>query len=138
MSTVRAIFYFEAISNLASAAFALFFPATFLGQFVSEPLPIAAVEFGRWYAVLLIVLSLVLWAALREGGDWFLRRVIAAYLIGDALQIAVGVRLGLTVGAFPPAVHAAIWTSLVYAGVRIYYLRGLRGYGGSMSGAKPG
>lgn len=89
----------------------------------------ATVEFGRWYAVLLIVLSLVLWAALREGDDRFLRRVIAAYLIGDLFQIVVGVRFGLAVGAFPPAVHAAIWTSVVYAGVRIYYLRGSRRWG---------
>jgi len=123
MPIVRAIFYFEAISNLGSAAFALLFPATFLKQFASERLPIAVVEFGRWYAVLLVVLSLVLWAALREGDDRFLRRVIAAYLIGDAFQIAVGVRLGLSLGAFPPVAHAAIWTSVAYAGVRIYYLR---------------
>jgi len=65
MRFVRAVFYFEAITNLASAGFALFFPGRFLGHFVSEPLPVGAVEFGRWYAVLLVVLSLVLLAAPR-------------------------------------------------------------------------
>lgn len=126
MRVVRAIFYLEVITNLGSAIFALLFPAAFLGQFTSEPLPVAAVEFGRWYAVLLVVLSLVLWAALREGTDRFLRPVIAAYLLGDTLQIAVAIRLGLTAGAFTLAVHAAIWTSVFYACARIYYLLGTR------------
>jgi hypothetical protein len=126
MRVVRAIFYLEAFTNLASAAFALLLPGVFLGQFVSEPLPIAAVEFGRWYAVLLVVLSLVLLAALREGGDRFLRPVIGAYLLGDGLQIAVSVRLGLAASAFGLAVHAAIWTSVFYAVVRIYYLLATR------------
>jgi len=122
MRIVRAVFYFEVITNLVSAVFALLLPGAFLGQFVSEPLPVAAVEFGRWYAVLLVVLSLVLLAALREGGDRFLRPVISAYLVGDGLQIAVSVRLGLAASAFGPGVHAAIWTSVLYAAVRIYYL----------------
>ena len=126
MRVVRAIFYLEAITNLVGAAFALLLPSAFLAQFVSEPLPVAAVEFGRWYAVLLVVLSLVLLAALREGSDRFLRPVIGAYLVGDGLQIAVSIRLGLAASAFGLAVHAAIWTSVLYAGVRIYYLFGTR------------
>ncbi|MDH3727272.1 MAG: hypothetical protein OER77_07055 [Myxococcales bacterium] len=66
MRLVRTVFYFEVITNLASAAFALLFPSAFLGQFVLEPLPVGAVEFGRWYAVLLVVLSLVSLAAPRR------------------------------------------------------------------------
>ncbi|MEM7135950.1 MAG: hypothetical protein AAF500_05180 [Myxococcota bacterium] len=123
MRFVRGVFYFEVLSNLGSAGFALLAPAAFLGQFSSEPLPVAAIEFGRWYAVLLVVLSLVLWSALREGTDRFLRPVIGAYLFGDALQIAVAVRLGMALGVFSFAVHAAIWTSVLYALARIYYLR---------------
>jgi len=126
MRVARAVFYFEVITNLVSAVFALLFPSAFLGQFTSEPLPVAAVEFGRWYAVLLVVLSLVLWTALRDGTDRFLRPVIAAYLLGDALQIAVAIRLGLAAGALTFAVHAAIWTSVLYACARIYYLLGTR------------
>ena len=126
MRLVRAVFYFEAIVNLASAGFALLFPSRFLGHFVSEPLPVGAVEFGRWYAVLLLVLSLVLLAALREGSDRFLRPVIGAYLVGDALQIGVAIQLGSAAGAFGLPVHAAIWTSAFYAVVRIYYLVGTR------------
>jgi len=126
MPVARLVFYFEVVSNLGSAAFALIFPALFVAQFSAEAVPPPAIELGRWYAVLLIVLSLVLWAALREGGDRFLRRVLAAYLIGDAFQIAVAVRLGVAVGAFPLIAHVAIWTSVFYAGVRIYYLRGSR------------
>lgn len=124
MRVVRAIFYLEAITNLGSAVFALFLPGAFLEQFVSEPLPPAAVEFGRWYAVLLVVLSLVLLAALRDGSTRFLRPVISAYLVGDCLQIGVAVRLGWVAGAFGLAVHAAIWTSVFYAAARIYYLFG--------------
>ncbi|MBW2188739.1 MAG: hypothetical protein DRH23_13495 [Deltaproteobacteria bacterium] len=126
MRVVRAVFYVEVITNLGSAIFALLFPAAFLGQFTSEPLPVAAVEFGRWYAVLLVVLSLVLWVALREGTDRFLRPVIAAYFLGDALQVAVAIRLGLATGAFTFAIHAAMWTSVLYACARIYYLVGSR------------
>lgn len=126
MRLVRAVFYFEAFTNLASAGFALLLPTEFLGQFVSEQLPVGAVEFGRWYAVLLVVLSLVLLAALREGSDRFLRPVIGAYLIGDVLQIGVAIQLGLAVSAFGLPVHAAIWTSIFYAIVRIYYLLGTR------------
>lgn len=122
MRIARAIFYLEALTNLASAAFAMLLPATFLGQFIAGPLSAAAIEFGRWYAVLLVVLSLVLLWALREGTDRFLRPVIGAYLLGDVLQIAVSVRLGLVANSFGLAVHAAIWTSVVYAAVRIYYL----------------
>jgi hypothetical protein len=122
MRAVRAVFYFEAFTNLGSAAFAIVMPATFLAQFVSEPLPIAAVEFGRWYAVLLFVLSLVLLAALREGSDRFLRPVIAAFLLGDVLQLAVSLRLGVVADNFGVAVHAAVWTSILYAAARIYYL----------------
>ena len=126
MRVVRAVFYFEVITNLVSAIFGLLFPAAFLGQFASEPLPVAAVEFGRWYAVLLVVLSLILLAALRGGSDRFLRPVLGAYLLGDVLQIGVAIRLGLAAGAFVLAVHAAIWTSVLYAGARIYYLLGTR------------
>lgn len=124
MRVARAVFYFEAFTNLVSAAFAMAMPAAFLAQLVSEPLPPAGVEIGRWYAVLLVVLSLVLLAALREGSDRFLRPVVGAFLLGDALQIAVSVRLGLVGSSFGLAVHAAIWTSVFYAAVRIYYLLG--------------
>ena len=122
MRFVRAVFYFEALSNLGSAGFAMVAPAAFLAQFSADPVPAGAVEFGRWYAVLLIVLSLVLLAALREGSDRFLRPVIGAYLFGDVLQIAVAARLGSAVG-WTFAVHAAIWTSVFYALARVYYLR---------------
>ncbi|MEM8606592.1 MAG: hypothetical protein AAGF92_05780 [Myxococcota bacterium] len=122
MRFARGVFYFEALSNLGSAGFAMFAPGAFLGQFTSEPIPAGAVEIGRWYALLLVVLSLVLLAALREGTDRFLRPVIAAFLLGDVLQIAVAVRLGMVSGS-SFAVHAAIWTSAFYALVRVYYLR---------------
>jgi len=123
MRALRGVFYFEVITNLVSALAALFFPAKFLGQLTSEPLPVAAVEFVRWYAVLLVVLSLVLLAALRDGSDRVLRPVVAAYLLGDALQIAVAIRLGEAAGAYPLAAHAAIWTSVFYAIARLLYLR---------------
>ena len=122
MRAIRAVFYFEVISNLGSALLALLAPALFLAQFTSEPFSVAADEFARWYGVLLVVLALVLLAALREGSDRLLRPVIAAYLVGDALQIAVAIRLGMAIGGFAPAVHAAIWLSVAYAAVRIYYL----------------
>lgn len=127
MRALRGIFYFEVITNLGSACFALLFPAAFLGQLSSDPLPTVAVEFVRWYAVVLVVLSLVLLASLREGSDRVLRPVIAAYLVGDGLQIAVSIRLGAAVGAYGIAVHAAIWTSVFYAIARIYYLARTRG-----------
>ncbi len=123
MRVLRGVFYFEVISNLGSAGLALFLPATFLAQLTSEPLPTPAVEFVRWYAVVLVVLSLVLLAALRARGDEFLRPVVAAYLLGDGLQIAVSIRFGEAAGVYPVAVHAAIWTSVFYAVVRILYLR---------------
>lgn len=126
MRLVRGIFYFEVVSNLGTAVLALLFPAFFVGQFVKEPLPIAAVELWRWYAVLLVVLSLILWAALRDGDSRFLRSVIAAYLVGDAFQIVVSIRFGLAAGDFAFAVHAAVWTSVAYAAARTYYLRATR------------
>lgn len=122
MRVVRAVFYLEVISNLGSAVFALLFPAAFLRQLVLEPLPVAGVEFARWYAVVLVVLSLVLLAALRSGEDRFLRPVIGAYLLGDLLQIGVCLRFALAVGALTTAVHAALWSSVFYALVRVYYL----------------
>jgi len=123
MRVLRGVFYFEVISNLGSAGLALLLPATFLAQLTSEPLPTPAVEFVRWYGVVLVVLSLVLLAALRARSDQFLRSVVAAYLLGDALQLAVSIRFAEAVGAYAPAVHAAIWTSVFYAVVRILYLR---------------
>lgn len=122
MRFARGVFYFEVFSNLVSAGFAMLAPAQFLAQFSRDPLPLAAVEFGRWYGLLLVVLSLVLLSALREGTDRFLRPVIVAYLVGDALQVTVAIRLGIVVG-WTFAVHAAVWTSVFYALVRIYYLR---------------
>ncbi len=127
MRLVRAVFYLEVMGNLGSAAFALLFPAAFFAQLSADPLPFAAIEFVRWYAVVLLMLALVLLAALREGSDRFLRPVIAAYLLGDALQITVSIRLGTAVGAYGVAVHGAIWTSLLYAVIRIYYLARTRG-----------
>ncbi|MGB5809155.1 MAG: hypothetical protein WBG86_01420 [Polyangiales bacterium] len=123
MRFARGVFYFEVVTNLLSSGYAMLFPAAFLAQFSDEPLPVAAIEFGRWYAVLLVVLSLVLWSALRDGTDRFLRPVIGAYLFGDVLQIGVAVRLGMSLGFFSVGVHAAIWTSVGYAAVRIVYLR---------------
>jgi hypothetical protein len=118
----RAVFYFEVMTNSASAGFALFLPERFLGGFAAQPIPVTVVEFGRWYAVLLVVLSLVLWAALRAGTDRFLRPVISAYLVGDVLQIGVAIRFGRVAETFPLVSHAAIWTSVFYAAVRIFYL----------------
>jgi hypothetical protein len=123
---VRGIFYFEAVSNLGTAVYVLLFPAQFLAQLVPQDLPLVSVELGRWYAVLLLVLSAVLLGALREGDDRFLRRVIVAFLIGDGFQIAVSVRLGVVLDSFPFAVHAAIWSSVFYAAARVYYLRSSR------------
>lgn len=122
MRVLRAVFYFEAVTNLGGAGFALLFPATFLHQFAAEPMPVAAVEFVRWYAVVLVVLAVILLAALRDGTGLVLRPVLIGYLIGDALQIVVSIRFGEAVGAYPVAVHAAIWTSIVYAAARVGYL----------------
>lgn len=129
MRAVRGVFYFEVISNLGSAVFALLFPAAFSRQLSADLSAVSAIEFVRWYAVVLLVLALVLWAALRQGSDLVLRPVVVAFLVGDALQIAVSVRFGAAVGAFGVAVHAAIWTSVFYALARLYYLARTRGVG---------
>lgn len=122
MTLVRAIFYFEVASNLASSLYALFVPAAFVGQFSAESLPVTSVELGRWYAVPLVVLALILLAALRSGTDQFLRPVLAAFLLGDALQIGTALQFGSQTAGFPLAVHAAICLSVIYAAARVYYL----------------
>ena len=52
-----------------------------------------------------------------------LRLVLVPLLVGDAVQIAVALRLGAVTEAFTPTVQAAIYASAVYAAVRVYFLR---------------
>lgn len=123
MRVVRGVFYVEAATGVLTALFALLDPGAFVAGLIPGALPPAAVELGRWYGVLLLVLALILWAALRDGREAVLRLVLVPLLVGDAVQIAVALRLGAVTEAFTPTVQAAIYASAVYAAVRVYFLR---------------
>lgn len=117
------VFWFEALVNIPTALVCLFLPAAFLsgitgGTEVSKEL----LEFTRWYGVLLVVLSLILVGALRYGDHQMLKVVLASYLFGDILQIAVTLRWAM-VFDWNFAVYASLITSIFYLFCRWLYLR---------------
>ena len=105
------VFYFEIVLNIVSEIQALFMPANFIAQFSGEGASPVALEMVRWYAILLLVLTYLLYRGLRSRGA-ILLLVLEALLIGDIIQIGLAFWtanvLGWSVGVESTIVIAAI------------------------------
>lgn len=84
----KTIFYGEAVLNAVAALICLIVPQRFLTMFTAEPAGAIAEALVRWYGVLLVVLTIIMVRALRNGGIDMLRPVMQAVLIGDVLHLA--------------------------------------------------
>lgn len=115
------LFYVEILINLVSIYQTLFTPSAFVAQFSNQPVSLAALEVVRWYGVLLIVLSYLLWRGLRQGGV-ALRLILEALLLGDIIQLAVAFATARNLGNWPFVVIMAIVLSVVLAVARLLYL----------------
>jgi L-lactate permease len=115
------LFYLEILINLASISQGLFMPAAFVMQFSGEPVSTAGAEVARWYAVLILVISYLLWRALQVRGKT-LKVVLEALLVGDFVQIGAAIVTANQLGEWPLVVTAALVISIVLAVARLLCL----------------
>ncbi len=92
MKLIRALFYFEGIIlNTGVGLLCMILPAAFVANFVPTGLPTLALEFIRWYGVLLMVLGYFELRALRSGNVQALVFAIEALLFGDVLHFVASI-----------------------------------------------
>lgn len=120
MKTILYVFYLEVAANLFLTVQCLFFPAAFLAQFSSQPAPASALEVARWYGVLLIPITWLLFRVLQTRGQP-LKLVLEAYLVFDLVQIVVCFVTASTLG-WAPYVVIALLIEVTLATARILCL----------------
>lgn len=120
MKTILYVFYLEIAANLFLAVQCLFFPAAFLAQFSNQPAPAFALEVARWYGVLLIPITWLLFRVLQTRGQ-SLKLVLEAYLVFDLVQIVVCFVTASTLG-WAPYVVIALLIEVTLATARILCL----------------
>jgi len=121
MRYILYLFYLEILINLVSISQGLFTPASFVQQFSAEPVSLAGAEVARWYAVLILMISYLLWRALQVRGKT-LKVVLETLLVGDLVQIGAALLTANALGQWPLVVNAALVLSVVLAGARILCL----------------
>ena len=123
MKLIRYLFLFEGWAiNLGVGIFCLIFPAAFVANFVPAGLPALALEFIRWYGVLLMVLGYFEIRALRGNNPQALTFAIEALLFGDVLHFIASV-LFLQAGVtFSIAVGFMFFMTTLLALTRTYWL----------------
>jgi hypothetical protein len=107
------IFYLESAISLFSGIQALFMPAAFLAQFISDSISPLALEMTRWYGVVLFVLVYALVQGLRMRGP-ALKLTLQALLIGDILQIGVTFVTAKALGGWSFTLFMSLVLSAVY------------------------
>ncbi len=123
MKLIRALFYFEGVVlNTGVGLFCLIFPAVFVANFVPAGLPALALEFIRWYGVLLMVLGYFELRALRGGDGKALTFAIEALLFGDVLHFIASLMFVQAGVAFSIAVGFMFFMTTLLAFTRIYWL----------------
>jgi hypothetical protein len=115
------LFYLEILINLVSISQGLFMPDAFVRQFSAESVSVAGGEVARWYAVVILVISYLLWRALQVRGKT-LKIVLEALLVGDLVQIGAAFVTANRLGEWPLVVSAALVVSIVLAVVRVLCL----------------
>jgi len=115
------LFYLEIVINLVTIGQGLLTPSAFVAQFSTEPVSLAGAEVARWYAVLILVISYLLWRALQVRGKT-LKVVLETLLVGDIVQIGAALLTANALGQWPLVVNAALVLSIVLAGARILCL----------------
>ena len=81
----------------------------------------AGAEVARWYAVVILMISYLLWRALQVRGKT-LKVVLEALLVGDFVQIGAAIVTANQLGEWPLVVSAALVISIVLAVVRLLCL----------------
>ena len=85
---MRTILIFEAIAlNAGTGILCLFAPKFFVSQFTDTAFPAIALEFIRWYGVLLWVLTFVVLRILPMKDDRSLAPAVEALLFGDLVHL---------------------------------------------------
>lgn len=120
MKYILYIFYLELAANLFLIVQCLFFPASFMAGYSTQPASPAALEVARWYGVLLIPVVWVLFRALQIRGQT-LKLVLQAYLAFDLVQIVVGFVSASTLG-WAPYIVIVLPLEMVLAAARILCL----------------
>lgn len=115
------LFYLEILINLVSIGQGLFIPARFVLQFSDETVSLVGAEVARWYAVVILGITYLLWRALQVRGKT-LKIVLEALLVGDLVQIGVAFVTANQLGQWPLVVSAALVLSIVLAAARIICL----------------
>ena len=85
---MRYILTFEAIVlNAGTGIMCLIAPSFFASQFSSNEMPAAALEFIRWYGVLLWVLAFLVLRILPQNDNRVLAPAVEALLFGDLIHL---------------------------------------------------
>lgn len=123
MKLIRYLFFFEGwVINLGVGVFCLIFPAAFVANFAPTGLPTLALEFIRWYGVLLMVLGYFEIRALRGNNPQALTFAIEALLFGDVLHFVASISFLQAGVAFSVAVGFMFFMTTLLALTRTYWL----------------
>ncbi len=123
MKLIRYLFLFEGwVINLGVGVFCLIFPAAFVANFVPAGLPDLALEFIRWYGVLLMVLGYFEIRALRGHNPQALTFAIEALLFGDVLHFVASIFFLQAGVAFSVTVGFMFFMTTLLALTRTYWL----------------
>jgi len=88
---LKFVFYAEALINIVTLVLCFFAPENFIEQLVQVEPGLFAAELARWYGLVLLILTGILLAALKEKTFHFLRIVLMVNLPGDIIQIALAI-----------------------------------------------
>jgi hypothetical protein len=121
MKYIIYVFYLEIAANLFLLIQCLFVPAAFLAQFSSQPASTLALEMARWYGVLLIPITWLLFRVLQTRGQ-ALKLVLEAYLLFDIVQIVVVFVTASTALGWAPYVVMALLIEIILAAARVICL----------------
>jgi hypothetical protein len=118
----RRVFLFDAILNVGSGAYAIAFPAAFMGQFSSGPLPAGADAAAPLFGALCVVLGFIEWRLVTQARREALIAFMQGFLIGDVLYIASFVRFVVNDAEWTIPSILSVGTTASFGLFRSYYL----------------
>ena len=124
MKFARAVFIFEAIVlNAGTGLLCFFVPAQFASFFSPTPVTGTALEFLRWYGVLLWVLAYAMLRVLPMNDNRVLRPLVEALLFGDFAHLAASALYFKAVSGLTIPSAIMMFFTVLLAIIRINWLR---------------
>jgi hypothetical protein len=115
-------FYFECFLNATIVIICLFFPRFFLQSFAVNNPSVYLIEIIRWYAILLFVITAILFGMLINQEQKGTEIVLTAYLMGDVGQIIATILFSVNTNNWSFAAIFTIAITVVLIAFRVIVL----------------